>query len=320
MSRTTIVLAAIAALLVSGCATTNTPASAIPERLQLGVAKFEYGVAHKALDRAEWIVGIPGRIFVYFGAKERSRVPSPETSDRIADYLEHNQLADTAIYVHHYDPVGQFRRLQANDRMSPVWRYSLGTMSVVSYTIMPCRVFGMNTYNPYTNSLQVNSDDAVAILEQAAQAKDVYSHAQPGTYAAVTSLPFISLYPSRKAVVEVREYAKQDRDWELELAAYRDLYPSYASNVTTSIASPFVPVWWAKPVIGIAGSAVGSHVGRKEALRRAEELHGTEYAQLAQPLPSIAHDELLPAGKFEEQQVGFDGVMDGDALYRNPKR
>jgi hypothetical protein len=220
---------------------------------------FKYGQPHKTLDRMSDAVSWPRR-------KLRPDEPDKrkitgETSEKLRRYLEKNDLGDVHVAVRDYDPAEQWRRLRENRIVPPVSRYTIGLLSVTNYSLLPGRVFGRNAYNPYTNTLYVNSDAPALLLHQAAFAKNVRARPLPGVYAATSHVPFLAVWHDIDGARDLVGYAKAEEDWDLESESYRDVFPRVGSQATGGVAA-FVPVWWGGPVLGVAGSVVGGVAGR----------------------------------------------------------
>ena len=90
--------------------------------------------------------------------------------------------------VNQYDPGGEWKRLANNDTVAPGWRYTVGALHTLGYILFPGRVFGEDSYNPYTNTVNLYSDIPSLALEQAAYAKDIRHRSYPGTYAVAQEL------------------------------------------------------------------------------------------------------------------------------------
>ena len=121
-------------------------------------------------------------------------------------------------------------RLCENDRIAPFWRYSIGSLTWLGYTVFPNRIFGGDRYNPYTNSLNLSSDVPALVLSEAAYAKDIHSQQHPGAYAAIVNdLPVLSVWRKAKATSDVLGYARVEGDWKTEEQAYHVLYPQIGS-------------------------------------------------------------------------------------------
>ena len=249
-------------LCLSGCASGTYrygrfhPAE--PDGVALQPVVVEYGGQHETLDRIGWVVGLPARIMT-LNSKVNNHNVSPETVDHLRTYLGQNDLTDVYVSVNDYDPKGQWRRLRENYRIDPFWRYSVGTLSWVGYSLFPNRVFGGDEYNPFTNTLILTSDVPARALAEAAYAKDVHGRSHPGAYAAVCDLPLFSLLRQGRATSDVLGYARVQQDWEIEKQAYHVLYPHIGSTALGP-AAHFVPV--AGPFLSAGGALVGHATGR----------------------------------------------------------
>lgn len=230
------------------------------------------GEPDPVLDGLAAAVDTPARLLP-IGPGPVSRGLSPETEAILAAYLQKNDLTDIHLAVNCYDPAGEWRRLRANTRVAAGWRYTAGALSVAVYSMFPGRVFGTNRYNPFTDTLSVNSDRPVALLYEAAVAKDVRGRRLPGTYAAATSVPGVSLVRGVTATNDVLSYARHESDWATERAAYRELYPRVVMSGTTT-AAPLVATvgWWAGPALRLGGAVVGRGAGWVAEARREAEV------------------------------------------------
>ncbi len=236
-----------------------------PDVVAPGTMVIEEGKPSKTLDRFAWVIGTPARILPLDSRINRHAL-SPETTAKLKDYLEKNDLTDVYVYVNHYDPKGQWKRLRENNLVSPVWRYSVGVFSWIGYTVLPNRVLGGDMYNPYTNSLYLNSDVPAVVLHEAAMAKNVHSRPLPGTYAVINELPLISLMNHGRAVGDILGYARMDSDWETERETYHVVYPRMGMECTAPAAS-FIAGWWTAPILAVGGAAAGHVAGRTMAAR-----------------------------------------------------
>ena len=219
---------------------------------------------------------------------------TPETEEKLTTYLERNDLADVTVFVNHYGPKDQWRRLRDNKLIGAGWRYTMGSVSVIGYTLLPGRIFGGDRYNPFTNSLYLNSDVPAVALREAAYAKDVRSHKLPGTYAVTQELPLVGLWSDSRAIRDVIGYARVQEDWEVEQQAFKVLFPQMGVE-STSVGGAFVSsVWWGGPALGAGGAAVGHVVGRTLAKREAAKHKDSE------PHADPAATEVQQAGYVEE--------------------
>ena len=222
------------------------------------------------VNRLAKIADAPARM-IPFGHKPTRHEISAETEQKITAYLEKNGLNDVYVCVNEYDPAAEWQRLKANRRISPVWRYSIGVLSLVGYTLFPEPMICANQYNPFTNRLSINLDEPIEILYAAASAKDISAQSLPGTYAAMTSLPGISAIPRIRATNDVTVFAREEGDWDTEVAVYRHLYPRIGME-GTALALLVSPIWWEIPLIGLGGSGAGHLAGRYVESQRKLEL------------------------------------------------
>ncbi|MBS0207288.1 MAG: hypothetical protein JSS49_30795 [Planctomycetes bacterium] len=222
------------------------------------------------LQRLAYVVETPARILPFCPKPPRHQI-SATTTEMITSYLEQHELSGVYVCVNEYDPVGEWKRLTANHAIGPGWRYSLGILSLAQYTLFPQPVFGTNQYNPFTNRLSIELDEPVALLYEAAYAKDVRGQSLPGTYAAMSMLPGISLVRELRAVNDVARFAQASEDWELEKGVYRKLYPRVGAG-SVLIGMVILPLWWEQAICGVVGPASGYVVGRMMESRREREL------------------------------------------------
>ena len=256
-----------------GCALTPKQTELGQERHQTTDEEqlvFHRGEPGPFVKRLAKIADAPARMMP-FGHKPTRHEISAETEQKIAGYLKKNGLNDVYVCVNEYDPAGEWQRLKANRRISPVWRYSFGVLSLVGYTLFPEPVICANQYNTFTNRLSVNLDEPIDILYAAASAKDISTQSLPGTYAAITSLPGISVIPRIRATNDVTAFARDEGDWDTEVAVYRKLYPRIGME-GSALAVLVSPIWWEIPLIGLGGSAAGHLTGRYIESKRELEL------------------------------------------------
>jgi hypothetical protein len=272
----------------------------------------EFGKPNKTLDRIANVVGLPDQI-VGINKKINNHAVSLDTVAKLRSYLDRNDLADVSIYVNCYDPKDQWRRLKENRRIAAGWRYTLGTLSLLEYTLLPGRVFGGDNYNPYTNSLSISSDVPAIALYEAAFAKKVHYQKLPGTYAALTGLPGVSLVRLSQQLGDVLGYAQAQHDWDTERQTYYVLYPLFGAE-SASIAGVVMPAWWAIPALGAGGAVVGHATGRMIAAHRATQVDASapdasdrlaiDPARTTADAPRIDLGEASPGGAETNHLAG----------------
>ena len=222
---------------------------------------------HPVLDRIEYAVEWPKRL-IGGGDTDEDQL-SPETIEKLQQYLVDNGLDEVGVVFNEYSPKAQWQRLKANKRIAAGWKYSVGTATFVAGTIFPARVFDRNVYNPFTNTLEIHSDRLFEIITQSVLAHRAEQKRWRGSYAALVQLPPVAMVARTGAGYEAVEYAQQQGDWELEQSGYRELYPQTAM-VGTMAASPFMP-FYAMPVIGIGGQFVGTQIANRKIEYRKKE-------------------------------------------------
>ena len=192
--------------------------------------QFEHGRPRKVVDTVGWVFGIPKKIILWDRRAVNHRV-SLETEQNLAQYLQANGLVSTKVRINQYDPLGEWRRLGANKEVGAGWRYTVGAFDTLVYTLVPGRLFGADRYNPYTDSVYIYSDIPCLAQEQASYAKLVHARPHPGTYAALTSLPVVQLWPEKQSKNDVLDYTLANGTPAQQKEATRVLYAEFGAEV-----------------------------------------------------------------------------------------
>jgi len=202
-----------------------------PAEEQLGDdPQFEHGQPRKVVDAVGWVFGIPKKIILWDRRAVNHHV-SAETEQNLAQYLEANGLTSTKVRINQYDPIGEWHRLRANKEVGAGWRYTVGAFGTLAYTVFPGRLFGSDRYNPYTDSVYVYSDIPCLAQEQAGYAKLVHARPHPGTYAALTSLPVVQLWPEKQSKTDVLDYTLTNGTAAEQQEATRVLYAEFGAEI-----------------------------------------------------------------------------------------
>lgn len=220
------------------------------------------GQPNRLIDGAGWVLGIPRKIILWDRRVDNHKV-SEQTIAEVTTFAEASNMSDVCVRVNQYAPVDEWKRLTQNDAVSPGWRYTMGTLSVVGYALLPGRLFGRDEYNPYTNSVYVYSDIPALAMEAAAYAKDVQSRQYPGTYAAANSLPLVSIWHETINTDDTLAYIEatgSDDQWQEGL---RVLYPNYGASVGGAFDSAF----GISPALTIGGAIAGHATSRYRAVQ-----------------------------------------------------
>lgn len=235
-----------------------------------------YGKPHRVADRIGYLIGLPERLLTLHPSVNNHEF-SESTREHLLEYLRKQNITDVYVRVNQYDPAGEWRRLRENTRIAPGWKYTVGLLPLTAYALIPGRIFGGDLYNPFTNSLSINSDIASVALHEAAYAKDVRGRRLPGTYAAVNELPFVALWRHANGIQDVIEYAQSEGDWETECETYRVVYPMVgihmASGGTHAVMGnePLEGLFFT-PLLPLGGALAGHAVGEITIARRRREL------------------------------------------------
>jgi hypothetical protein len=238
------------------------------EAWQLGADPFqiERGKPIAIIDGVGWVLTIPEKLLLW-NSKVLNHSVSSQTETEIAQYMSVNNLNSVKVRINQYAPLDEWKRLRRNKKVGAGWRYTLGMLSTLGYTILPGRIFGTDYYNPYTNTIYIYSDVSALALEQAAYAKDVRSRKHPGTYAAGKIVPFWGLKHEQRSKQEVHNYLARSGLKEQQAAAQKVLQPQMGLETGTQIGAFVPPLQFA---FQATGAAVGHVVGRHKA-RRYEE-------------------------------------------------
>ncbi len=196
----------------------------------LSSVQVEYGRQRPVVDTAGWVLGIPSKVLLW-DRRASNHLVSEQTVTEVTNYLEHSQLSDTLVRVNQYAPISEWQRLVNNRNISPGWKYTVGSLKWLKYTVVPGRLFGKDDYNPYTNSLSLYSDMPTLGLAEAAYAKDVETRELPGTYAAVQELPVVALWHETLATNEVINYVSIHGSSEQTNKIRHDLYARYGIEI-----------------------------------------------------------------------------------------
>lgn len=234
-----------------------TGCAAVPYTFSTGdisanTAKFE--PAEPQIERGEpyavidglghYLFSLPTKLVLFNWDIENHDI-SPGTEAALSAYIEKNNLKDVKIRLNQYSPGGEWVRLVDNEAVGWGWRYTVGLLSWLSYTIFPGRVFGGDNFNPFTNTISLYSDHPAVALHEAGHAKDFALTESKGSYAVLGLIPFASLWFEAEATGDAVGYMKEERLSCKERDGYKVLYPAYATYIggeLTHFVSIFTPI------------------------------------------------------------------------------
>ena len=242
-----------------------------------------------AMDQMERIVNYPQEAIKKVAPK--SPVSGATSQDALlaaVAYLEDNDLHEVIVEAHHYDPEEQWKRLRANPSIHPGWKYTDGLARVWAYTCFPPRLYRMDTYNPYTKTLSINSSNPASAIYEAAKAKNAMQVTWPGAYAAMRYVPLAPLGQQAMVTQDALGYVRENADPDIEkgMVAYTMSNMTGAAFLGGATIAPQlndVPLV-SVPASRIVGNATGNVAGRliasSKRLQRREETSGSNSLDL----------------------------------------
>ena len=81
----------------------------------------EFGSRRPILDGAGWVLGAPRKL-LFWNRRVDNHAVSDQTVNSVTGFLADYRINDVKVRVNQYDPIGEWRRLVANDRISPGWK------------------------------------------------------------------------------------------------------------------------------------------------------------------------------------------------------
>jgi hypothetical protein len=254
----------LAAIGCIGCATTpyrygGDYHTACDPPLRCGEAQLERGSDRPVLDGVGCVLGLPGKILL-LNCRVANHHVSEETEDDLMAYLAANNLDRVKVRINEYDPCGEWNRLVDNKSIAWPLRYTLGTLSVVGYTVLPGRLLGCDEYNPFTNTISLYSDVPAIALYEGASAKDYAQRQYKGLYALSRVVPGVPLIcHEARAANDAMGYIEQNGTTQDVKEGYRTVCPMYVLHGCPSVNIEGLPV--------VLPAVVGGHlVGQAKAM------------------------------------------------------
>jgi hypothetical protein len=258
-----------------------------PDIFRKGEAQVSRGMPIDPIDFIGNLISLPAKLILWNWRVDRHHV-SPETEAALQQYLDDNGLDTVKVRLNEYSPGGEWRRLVKNKSVGWFYRYTVGALTVALYTVLPGRLFGGDSYNPFTNTIHIYSDDPAILLHEAGHAKDLASREYKGTYALLRALPFVPLYNEAEATGDAIAYTVDKRQPDAQKRAYKTLYPAYGTYVSGEIGSFFPLTYLEQLAVALAGAIPGHIAGRIAASRVADEPEA--------PAPPQASERVATSG------------------------
>ncbi len=207
--------------------------------------QFEEGEPVWLLDKAgHYIFSLPSKLVLWSWKMENHDL-SEETKTYLKNYIRENNLRDVKVRFNQYAPVSEWKRLGKNENINPFARYTIGVISLISYTLLPERLLaglvGGDHYNPFTNTINVYSDSAPVLIHEGGHAKDFAQREHRTSYAVIRAVPIVGpLYQEARASDDALNYFAEKNDKQKLEESYDILTPAYATYVGGSIGDIFV--------------------------------------------------------------------------------
>jgi hypothetical protein len=257
--------------------------------------QIERGRPHRLVDgMGHYVFSLPSKLLLLSWSVDNHDI-SEETEAAIVSYLEDNGLQNVKVRLNQYNPSSEWDRLLENPEVNGFWRYTLGALTVAVYTVLPQRLLGGDHYNPFTNTVNLYSDNRAIALHEAAHAKDFAGRRWKGWYSALRLLPVVPLHQEARATGDAIGYERFQENAEGEKRAYRILYPAYGTYLGGEAAQ-----WvsgggmWAGYTIQLAFVIPAHVVGRIRSLFVRDSISGAELDRLPPPLRAPAEEDALP--------------------------
>lgn len=182
-----------------------------------------------------YLLSLPSKILLLNWSYMDHRLPA-EDKAVLEEYLEFNRLSSVKVRHNQYAPFSEFRRLVRNRAVGWPYRYTLGLVAWLQYTLIPDRLFGGlyggDHFNPFTNTVNVYSSDLAILLHEAGHAKDYTGHDSKGTsFVLLRSVPGVDLIQEGAASADAVRFLHCFGYLDEEVDAYPSLIPAYSTYV-----------------------------------------------------------------------------------------
>ncbi|MBI4617812.1 MAG: hypothetical protein HY720_29635 [Planctomycetes bacterium] len=196
-----------------------------------GEERIERGGSWGFLDPVfSWTFGLPAKLILWSFEIDSHEIDE-RTEEAIRCYMAANGLSDTKVRLNQYDPIGEWKRLFANEKVGWPARYTLGVLVNVVYTILPGRIIGGDNYNPFTDSVNLYSNLRSVAWHEGGHAKDFAECKWKAGYAFLRIVPLVDLYQESVASADAIRWAYHIRDREGEIECYHVLFPAYGTYI-----------------------------------------------------------------------------------------
>lgn len=264
-----------------------------------------------------YVLSLPSKLILWNWKVDNHDI-SLETEEKIEQYLTDNDLYNVKVRLNQYAPGAEYRRLFKNRTVGAGWRYTLGILTVTSYTIMPGRAFGGDNYNPHTNTINIYSDHPSIVIHEGGHAKDTARRTYKGWYSVLRILPLVPLYQEAIATSDAIGYDREKCIVQEEKSDYKILYPAYGTYIAGEGLQWVDASTWVSYAVSFGGALIGHVVGRTKALFVQEqpfckERWEKEIEMEMRPDEPVREEEIV-SEEAEEGQEGFDAFGDEEKI------
>jgi hypothetical protein len=211
---------------------------------------------------------------------------SPETEKAIKDYLAVNHLHDVKVRLNDYAPLDEWRRLFNNESIGPWWRYTIGVINNIFYTLLPGRIFGGDYYNTFTNTINIFSDLPAVGLHEAGHSKDYAQRQYKALSALARILPLVPLFQEEVASSEAISYTDEYKMLHTQKSGYKILYPAWGTYAGGELTR-FVP---GVRLLSLAFVIPGHIIGRI----KASEINAPQCSDVAYEVNTFDSKRAVP--------------------------
>ena len=182
------------------------------------------------IDTVANLLSVPNKL-LFLNADFESHAIDEEVERDLRGFIDRYAIDDVHIRLNAWMPLDELARLWSNRRVSIVLRATIGMLSWVAYCLNIGRLFGGDHYNPFSDTVNLYSNNRSIALHELGHVKDFRSVRYPGGYALLRMLPVVSLWQEYLASLFAVQYLRELGDHDEELAAYRLLFPAYSTYV-----------------------------------------------------------------------------------------
>jgi len=199
---------------------------------------------------------IPSKLLLWNWKVDKHWI-SQDTIDDVERFLKTNNLWDTKVRINQYAPIREIRRLKRNYRVGAGYRWTLGLIGWLQYTILPGKLFGGDNYNPYTDTVNIYSDLSAIGYHEGGHAKDFSWRRFKGTYNLLYMVPVWTEVFEYRASRDAIRYTYYKKERNNEMSCYKLLHPAFGSYVGAEFG--YLPIYLTAVLTGHVSGRIKAH-------------------------------------------------------------